>query len=213
MSSPDPNAERMIRDQLIPRGIRDPDVLDAMRRVPRPRFVAPEFRAEAWEDGPLPIGCDQTISQPYVVAFMTSQLPRGRGVRVLEIGTGCGYQTAVLAQLFENVFTIEFVPQLSAMAQCVLDELDIRNVAFRTGDGHAGWPEASPFQAIIGTAAAREVPPKLIEQLAIGGRMILPVGDRQHQELRLIEKTRVDHFTEQAVMPVRFVPMVQPEKS
>ncbi len=196
---------RMVTDQVEARGVVDPAVLAALRRVPRHRFVPAEYASEAYDDHPLSIGLGQTISQPYVVAFMTAALELDGDESVLEIGTGSGYQAAVLAELVPFVHTIEIVPELAEGARQVLAELGYDNVEVRTGDGYVGWPEAAPFDAILVTAAPDHVPPALVEQLAVGGRMILPVGDRR-QELRLLTRT-AQGVREESVLPVRFVPM------
>jgi protein-L-isoaspartate(D-aspartate) O-methyltransferase len=200
--------QRMVREQLESpsRGITDARVLDAMRRVPRHEFVPPEFRSHAYEDRPLPIGFGQTISQPYVVAFMTEQLQPGPTDRVLEIGTGSGYQAAVLAGLVQEVFTIEIVEPLAELAAATLHQVGCTNVFVRAGDGFKGWPEAAPFDAIIVTCAPEAVPPALVDQLKDGGRMIIPVGPMLQQELVLLEK-HGDQLDQRRVLPVRFVPM------
>jgi protein-L-isoaspartate(D-aspartate) O-methyltransferase len=199
--------ERMVREQLEAE-ILDPAVLAAMRAVPRHRFVSADQQARAYDDGPLPIGRGQTISQPFIVATMTELAAVGPGSRVLEIGTGCGYQTAVLAALGAEVWSIEIDEVLAAQAARVLRELGWGEdrVHLRVGDGWAGWPEAAPFAAIVVTAAPPVVPPILRAQLAPGGRLIIPVGGRQ-QELRVIVRDAGDRTLEQTVFPVRFVPM------
>jgi protein-L-isoaspartate(D-aspartate) O-methyltransferase len=197
--------ERMVSEQLAARGIRDERVLEAMRRVPRHRFVDPEEVPYAHEDRPLPIGHGQTISQPFIVAFMTEALELDGTERVLEIGTGSGYQAAVLAELAREVFTIEIVPALGEEARARLAELGYRNVHVLVGDGYQGWPEHAPFDAIIVTAAPDHVPQPLVEQLAPLGRMIVPVGTRD-QELVLLRRTETGLVSE-SVLPVRFVPM------
>ena len=202
---------RMVVDQLEARDVRDPRVLTAMAAVPRHAFVPSDLRAHAYEDGPLPIGSGQTISQPYVVAAMTELAQLRPGARVLEIGTGCGYQTAVLAELTPEVYSIEIVPELAARAADTLGRLGYHHVHLRHGDGYAGWPEAAPFDAILVTAAPPTVPATLLHQLAIGGRMVIPVGV-EHQELELIVRTAVDRWTERTIFPVRFVPMTHPAR-
>jgi len=197
--------QRMVREQLVARGIRDPRVLDAMRRVPRHALVPEAVRSLAYEDRPLPIGFGQTISQPYIVAAMTEVLELEGDERVLEIGTGSGYQAAVLALLCREVFSIELEKVLADRAREDLARLGYANVHVRNGDGYRGWPEAAPFDAIAVTAAPDHVPPALVEQLAVGGRMIIPVG-RALQDLLLV--TRGESGVEQRVlMGVRFVPM------
>ena len=199
--------ERMVAEQLAGRDIRDPRVLDAMRKVPRHQFVPAARRSSAYEDFPLPIGRDQTISQPYIVAYMTQALDLQPSHKVLEIGTGSGYQAAVLAELAAQVYTIEIVGELATRATETLASAGYRNVHVRHGDGYAGWPEHAPFDAIMVTAAPDHVPEPLIQQLAAGGRMIIPVGDR-YQELRLIQKT-VNGLVERSTIPVRFVPLTR----
>jgi len=205
-SDPDVARERMVEEQIIARGIRDPRVIAALRAVPRHEFIPEELRAEAYDDGPLPIGYGQTISQPYIVAFMTEALALQPGHRVLEIGTGSGYQAAVLARLVRDVYSIEIVAPLGQRATTDLARLGIKNVHVRIGDGYAGWPAAAPFDAIIVTCAPDHIPAPLIEQLREGGRMIIPVGESPAQSLYLMEK-RGGEVTRVAVMPVRFVPM------
>lgn len=195
----------MVDEQLRARGIRDPRVLDAMSRVPRHLFVPDESRAEAYGDHPLPIGHGQTISQPYIVAFMTEALRLEKSHRVLEIGTGSGYQAAVLAELAGEVFTIEIVEPLAASARRTLAETGYRNVTVRAGNGYLGWPEQAPFDRIMVTAAPDDVPPALVEQLKIDGLMAIPVGVGV-QELRILRRTPGGVET-LATLPVRFVPM------
>ena len=196
----------MVRCQIEARGIRDPLVLSAMRRVPRERFVPDADRTFAYSDGPLSIGFGQTISQPYIVALMTELLRPHPGMRVLEIGTGSGYQTAVLADCVAEVFTVEIVPELSERASGLLRELGHANVRFRVGDGSLGWPEHAPYEGILAAAAAAAVPRALLDQLAVSGRLILPVGSGEDQRLLRIVRTK-DGFLEDTVAPVRFVPM------
>lgn len=187
--------------------ITDPRVIESMRRTPRHLFMPPEERPFAYEDRPVPIGHDQTISQPSLVAHMTEQLHPRPGDRVLEIGTGSGYQAAVLSPLVGEVFSIEIVPPLAKRAARTLRALGCKNVHLRLGDGSLGWPEAAPFDAIIVTCAPDAIPTPLIDQLREGGRMIIPVGPRgEVQELRLLEK-KAGAIEQQSVMPVRFVPM------
>jgi protein-L-isoaspartate(D-aspartate) O-methyltransferase len=198
----------MVEEQLMARGIRDAAVLAAMLRVPRARFVPEELGAHAYTDSPLPIGGGKTISQPYIVAVMTELARVHPGARVLEIGTGSGYQTAILAAIGAEVWSIEIDPDLAARAERALRGLghDDARVHLRIGDGHLGWPDAAPFDAIVVTAAPALVPEPLREQLAIGGRLVIPVGG-SHQELMVI--TRVDEVAhaEAYVFPVSFVPM------
>jgi len=202
--------EEMIQRQIAARGIRDARVLAALRAVPRHLFVTPGTEDEAYEDRPMPIGYGQTISQPYIVALMT-ELARVRpGDRVLEIGTGSGYQAAVLSRLAGAVHTIEIVEPLAARARKVLADLGCANVSVRTGDGYLGWPEAAPFDAIVVTAAPDHVPPALVTQLKPGGRLVIPVGGvLDIQELRLIEKDQAGSVHARDVTEVRFVPLVR----
>ena len=197
----------MVASQLARRGIRDRRVLAAMARVPREWFLPPHAAREAYEDTPLPIGNGQTISQPYVVALMTRALAPRRGDCVLEVGTGSGYQTAILAHLTRRVFTIERLPDLLVEAEERLRRLRVSNVETRLADGARGWPEAAPFQGIIVTAAAPRVPAPLLEQLAVGGRLAIPVGDRSSQELLIYERAR-GGIEERSAGEVRFVPLI-----
>lgn len=187
--------------------VTDARVVEAMRAVPRHCFVPPERQAEAYRDHPLPIGHGQTISQPSLVAYMTQELRPRPEDRILEIGTGSGYQAAVLSRLVAEVYTIEIVEPLAARAAAVLAELGYGNVKTRAGDGHLGWPEVAPFDAILVTCAPDAVPPALVEQLREGGRMVVPVGpENEVQELYLLEK-RGGKVERRAILPVRFVPM------
>jgi protein-L-isoaspartate(D-aspartate) O-methyltransferase len=206
-SSPDWDGERkrMVEVQLAARDIRDERVLDAMRKVPRHLFVPEPQRAYAYIDSPLPIGHGQTISQPYIVAFMTQALKVGPGDRVLEIGTGSGYQAAVLGVLAKTVYTIEIVAPLADRARETLKSLGHKNIEVRTGNGYLGWPEQAPFDRIMVTAAPDEVPPALVQQLKLGGLMAIPVGT-DDQELRILRRTETGTET-LATLPVRFVPM------
>jgi protein-L-isoaspartate(D-aspartate) O-methyltransferase len=198
----------MVQGQIAARGIRDEPVLSAMARVLRHEFVPVSQRHLAYEDGPLPIGHGQTISQPYIVAFMTAALAPQPGDRVLEVGTGSGYQAAVLSGLVAEVYSIEIVEALAQRAKADLARLGCANVHVRCGDGHLGWPEAAPFDAIIVTCAPDHIPQALVDQLKVGGRMILPVGAQgDAQELYLLRKGPTG-LRKQAVLPVRFVPMV-----
>ncbi len=197
----------MVDEQLRPRGIADEAVLAAMTRVPRHRFVPPDFQPQAHGDFPLPIGFDQTISQPYIVAYMTEAARIGPEEKVLEIGTGSGYQAAILAEIAREVFSIEIIPELASRARILLGELGYKNVHVRTGDGYAGWKEEAPFDAIIVTAAPDHVPQALVDQLAVNGRMIIPVG-RGDQEMRVITRTPAG-VTQESTLPVRFVPLVR----
>jgi protein-L-isoaspartate(D-aspartate) O-methyltransferase len=199
-------ADRMVREQIEARGVRDARVLTALRSVPRHRFVPEAWRERAYEDGPLPIGEGQTISQPYIVAVMTELLHPAAGQRVLEVGTGSGYQAAVLAPLVAQVYSIEIVPELAERARGTLAELGVANVEVVTGDGYRGLPEHAPFDGILVTAAPPEVPKALLDQLAVGGRLVVPVGGFD-QELRVIERT-AEGTRSETLFPVRFVPMV-----
>jgi protein-L-isoaspartate(D-aspartate) O-methyltransferase len=199
--------EEMVRTQISARGVKDARVLDVMRTVPRHLFVPPDQKGSAYRDHPLPIGSGQTISQPYIVAFMTEQLGLKGGEKVLEIGTGSGYQAAVLAGIAGKVFSIEIRPELADEARDRLKALGFANAQVRSGDGYRGWPEEAPFDAIIVTAAPERVPPPLLEQLAADGRMVIPVGGF-YQELKVIERAGAG-FRERSVLPVRFVPFVR----
>ncbi len=198
--------ERMVQDQILARGIRDPRVLEALGKVPRHRFVPPEMQPSAYEDSALPIGMGQTISQPYVVAFMTEALELQPQDRVLEIGTGSGYQAAVLSLVVREVYSMEIVERLGREAEARLKEMGYANVHVRIGDGYRGWPEAAPFDAIIVTAAPLDVPPALVAQLRLGGRMVVPVG-RYVQNLIRLRRTEKG-LERENLLPVSFVPMV-----
>ena len=197
--------EKMVKIQIERRGIRDRRVLDALRRVERHRFVPPDLQERAYDDGALPIGEGQTISQPYIVSIMTELLKLGGDERVLEIGTGSGYQAAVLAELVSHVYTIEIVERLARQAEARLLALGYGNVTVRLGDGYRGWPEEAPFDAIIVTAAPDHVPQPLVDQLREGGRMVIPVGGGA-QDLVLLVKEQ-GKIREEQIIPVRFVPM------
>jgi protein-L-isoaspartate(D-aspartate) O-methyltransferase len=197
--------EEMVATQIASRDVRDPRTLAAMRKVARHLFVPPALAGQAYEDHPLPIGHGQTISQPYIVAFMTEALGLRGGETVLEVGTGSGYQAAVLGEIAARVYTIEIVAPLAEEAASLLKRLGYANVEVRAGDGYLGWPEAAPFDAIMVTAAAPRIPEPLKQQLKDGGRLILPVGD-EWQELVVVTR-RGDRFEERRVLPVRFVPM------
>src|SRR2546425_5008628 len=200
---------RMVLRQLAGRGVRDQRVLAAMRWVPREWFLPPHLAGDAYTDAPLPIGSGQTISQPYVVALMTKQLQPKRTDRILEIGTGSGYQTAILARLASGgkVFTIERLPDLLVEAEERFRRLGLTNIETRLGDGAAGWPECAPFQGIIVTAAAPGVPTPLTEQLALGGRLVIPIGDLASQELVILQRGPAG-LVERRAGGVRFVPLI-----
>jgi protein-L-isoaspartate(D-aspartate) O-methyltransferase len=200
---------RLVDQYIIPRGVQDPAVIAAMRHVPRHRFVPAKYSLFAYIDGPLPIGHGQTISQPSLVASMTQELKLTKTDKVLEIGTGSGYQAAILAELVDQVLTIEIVEPLARHAEQTLAELGYKNVRVRIGDGYQGWPEEAPFDAIIVTAASDHVPQPLLDQLAIGGRMILPVG-RAVQTLELHRRT-AEGYERKTLTLVRFVPLVHEE--
>lgn len=196
----------MVRKQIEARGVRDPRVLDAMRTVPRHRFMPESQRSAAYDDRPLPIGEGQTISQPYIVALMSELADLEPGDEVLEVGTGSGYQAAVLAEMGVKVYSIEIVEPLARRAKAILDELGYgKRVEVRHGDGYAGWPEQAPFDAVIVTAAPPKIPEPLKQQLEVGGRLIIPVG-KHFQSLLRVTRT-ADGFREESVIPVRFVPM------
>lgn len=203
-------AVKMVNEQIIVRGVTDQDVLKVLETTPRHQFVPPEIAKYAYDDSPLPIGEGQTISQPYIVAFMTEILDMDSTHRVLEIGTGSGYQAAVLSPLVKKVYTIEIVKTLANRADSTLQKMGYKNVTVRLGDGYKGWPEEAPFDRIIGTAAPAEIPPALIEQLKPGGMMVLPVGTKW-QELVVVKKSASGTISKKTVLPVRFVPMVHPE--
>lgn len=197
----------MVRRQLRARGIVDPRVLNAMEKIPRERFVPPDSMDQAYADRALCIGCEQTISQPYIVALMTEALELGGGETVLEIGTGSGYQTAILAELAREVFSIERLAPLAEQSRKTLDELDYHNVTIRVGDGTLGWPERAPFARIIVTAMAAECPPALFAQLAEGGILVIPLGERESQTLEAIRKVEGrKHST--SIAGCRFVPLI-----
>lgn len=197
--------QKMVDNQIIARGIADKNVIEAMRKIPRHLFVPKEERERAYSDGPLPIGHSQTISQPYIVAIMTELLGIDSTSKVLEIGTGSGYQAAVLGEIADSVYTIEIVTPLAEKAAEILDSLGYKNIFVRAGDGYQGWPEAAPFDAVIVTAAAPKIPQPLIDQLKTGGRLVIPVGDLS-QELYLVTKNE-EGIVKQSIIPVRFVPM------
>lgn len=199
--------EEMVRTQIEARGVKDKRVLEVMRKVERQRFVPKASQHLAYIDSPLAIGEGQTISQPYIVALMTELLQLKGNEKVLEIGTGSGYQAAILAELTKEVYTIEILPKLAERAEKLLKELGYTNIKVKCGDGYLGWPEVSPFDGIIVTCAPDKVPEALIEQLAEGGRMIIPVG-AVYQELKLLTKIK-GKIEEKNIIPVRFVPMIK----
>jgi len=201
----EPHRQRMVTTQIEARGIKDARVLEAVRRVPRHLFVPEELRRHAYADRPLPIGHHQTISQPYIVALMTELVRPRPGKKILEIGTGSGYQAAVLAECAAEVYTIEIVPELGQQAQRLLGELGYDNVHPRIGDGFDGWPDEAPFDAMIVTAAPPQVPQPLLDQLAVGGRLVIPVGEG-FQNLIVVTRTE-SGFQRSTITPVRFVPM------
>lgn len=196
----------MVDQQIAARGVSDPATLEAMRTVPRHEFLPLRLRDEAYMDYPLPIGHGQTISQPYIVAFMTEAIRPQPGEKILEIGAGSGYQAAILAQMGADVYTVEIVEPLAEMARQTLDRLGYKNAQVLHGDGYRGWPEHAPFDAIIVTCAPDKIPPDLVPQLKDGGRMIIPVGGGMNQELILLRK-QGGKVEKQSVLPVRFVPM------
>jgi len=199
--------KQMVEGQIKARGIRDPRVLDAMLKVERHLFVPSDKRHLAYEDHPLPIGEGQTISQPYIVALMTELLALKGTEKILEIGTGSGYQAAILAELAKEVYTIEIMEPLAVQSEALLKKLRYGNIKVKTGDGFLGWPEFSPFDGIIVTCAPGKIPPPLLEQLAEGGRLVIPVGTFW-QDLKLVRKTK-DRITVEDILPVRFVPMLR----
>jgi protein-L-isoaspartate(D-aspartate) O-methyltransferase len=204
-----PEVETMIEGQIVARGLTHKPTLTAMRAVPRHRFVPDDVKKEAYADHPLPIGHGQTISQPFIVAFMTEAAEIKPGLKVLEIGTGSGYQAAILAAMGAKVFTIEIIPALAERAAATLKKMGYDQVQVRAGDGYAGWPAEAPFDAIIVTAAPDTIPPALLEQLAEGGRLVIPVGPRLgSQELLLVTKTK-GKIQQRHLLPVRFVPFTR----
>ena len=202
--------ERMVQTQIKNRGISDKQVIDALMSVERHKFVLPEFIAQAYNDSPLPIEEGQTISQPYIVAFMTEALELNAEDKVLEIGTGSGYQAAILAEIVDSVFTIEIFETLGKKAQKLFNELGYANISTKIGDGYLGWRQHAPYDAIIVTCSPTRVPEALKNQLAEGGRMIIPVGKYPAQELVMLEKKK-GKIKQQKVLPVRFVPMINTE--
>ena len=202
--------ELMVRTQIQARGIEDERVLQSLREVPRHLFIEESRWSMAYSDTPLPTSNGQTISQPYIVALMTELLETSANHTVLEIGTGSGYQAAVLSGLVEHVYTIEIIPDLGRSAEQALNRLGYENISVRIGDGYQGWPEYAPFDRIIVTAAPEEIPQALVDQLKPGGRMVLPVGSQvSYQELMVLEKDEAGNVTTRNTIPVRFVPMVR----
>ena len=197
----------MVKTQIENRGITDESILRAFRKVERHKFILPRYLPYAYSDSPLPIYEGQTISQPYIVAFMTHALTLKKSDKVLEIGTGSGYQTAILAELCDSVFTIEIFEKLANKAMELFKNLDYTNVRCKIGDGYKGWPQHAPFNAILVTCAPTKIPEPLQEQLAEGGRMIIPVGNNPVQHLVLLKKNK-GKITEDSILPVRFVPMI-----
>jgi len=201
--------EQMVQDQIIARGVQDSATLCAMRTVARHEFVPPILVGQAYDDTPLPIGSEQTISQPYIVAFMTELIKPQKGQRILEVGTGSGYQAAVLAEIVDTVYSIEIISELAASSGERLKRLGYRNVVVRCGDGYEGWKECAPFDGILVTAAAEEIPQPLINQLKDGGILVIPVGSEASvQELTVVKKCGKNIET-QIVLPVRFVPLLR----
>jgi protein-L-isoaspartate(D-aspartate) O-methyltransferase len=200
--------ESMVQTQIVARGIADTATLRAMRSVPRHEFVPREWRAHAYDDSPLQIGYEQTISQPYIVAFMTELIRPCKGQRVLEVGTGSGYQAAVLAEIVDSVFTIELIWELAETATARLRQLGYRNIIVRQGDGYMGWPEHAPFDAILVTASAEEIPQPLVAQLKDGGVMVIPVGSTAEIQSLTVVRKQGNRVINESVLPVRFVPLI-----
>jgi len=198
----------MVFEQIIARGVTDPLVINAMQKVPRHKFVPLDIQSRAYQDCPLPIGFQQTISQPYIVAYMTEQLQLSKGDKILEIGTGSGYQTAVLAEISDQIYTIEIIKPLGLAAKSTLIAEGYSSVRFKIGDGYHGWAKYAPYDAIIVTASPNEVPKELIEQLADNGKLIIPVDDTSQQYLILYTKTK-EKIKKRKLIPVRFVPFIR----
>ena len=199
----------MVEDQIIKRGIEDKRVLDIMKSVERHKFVPEKYAKSAYKDGPLPIGHGQTISQPFIVAFMTENLKLDPNHRVLEIGTGSGYQTAILSGLSSHVYTMEIIDELVKLSSSVLKKLGFDNVTVRNGNGYKGWAEEAPFDRIMVTAAPEEIPNMLVDQLTEGGIMVIPVGEQfEIQYLWVLTKEQSGSIKKEKILPVRFVPMV-----
>lgn len=199
----------MVEQQIKQRGVTDTRVLAAMETIPRDRFIPPDVRSQAYDDIPLAIGFNQTISQPYIVAYMTDVLDVHDSHRVLEIGTGSAYQTAILATLAREVWTIEVVPALAAAATDLLRALGLANVHVKLGDGHGGWPEQAPFDRIMVTAAPNEIPEPLIEQLAVGGRLVIPVGSQGGPQWMTVVEKSSNGLVQNRTIPVQFVPLTR----
>ena len=204
--------KKMVKDQIEARGIRDPRTLAVMQKVERHLFVKPEYLNIAYRDGPLPIHCEQTVSQPYIVALMTDLLRLTPTSKVLEIGTGCGYQTAILAELAGEVYSVEILPTLAKSAKARLERLNYRNIYFKEGNGHHGWQEYAPYDAVLVAAAPKVVPEHLVQQLGEGGRMVIPVGDSEQNLLLIQKKPQIEEGSEPflettEVTGVSFVPM------
>ena len=202
----------MVERQIRQRGVADTRVLSAMETIPRERFVPSDAHAQAYDDVPLAIGFNQTISQPYIVAYMTEVLDVRESHRVLEIGTGSAYQAAVLASLAREVWTIEIVPELAASASLLLRDLGLNNVHIRLGDGYSGWPEQAPFDRIMATAAPDEIPDPLIEQLAVGGRLVIPVGSQGGPQWMTVVEKSSNGVVQNRTIPVQFVPLTRNRK-
>ncbi len=201
--------ENMVNTQIKARGVNDNKVLAAFRRVPRHMFVGPDQKIQAYEDYPLPIEHDQTISQPYIVALMTEALKLTGEEKVLEIGTGSGYQTAILAEIVKHVYTIERFEKLSRSASILLNKLGYKNISYRVGDGTKGWPEEAPFEGILVAAATADIPPALMEQLAPGSRLVIPVGDSRSQDLLIVSKDERGNLDRENLGGCRFLPLVK----
>jgi len=201
---------RMVEDQILARGVQDTATLRAMSTVPRHLFVPDQLAHRAYEDTPLPIGQGQTISQPYIVALMTELIKPHHGQRVLEVGTGSGYQAALLAEIVDSVFTIEILPDLARSASERLRDMGYGNVLVRQGDGYLGWPERAPFDAILVTAAAEEIPGPLVDQLKDGGLMVIPVGPPEMVQALTLVKKQGNNVATRSLVPVRFVPLTRP---
>ncbi len=201
--------QEMVKEQIVARGVQDFNTLEAMRKVPRHEFVLTQYLKYAYEDTPLPIEDNQTISQPYIVALMTELIKPRKGMRVLEVGTGSGYQAAILAEIVDTVYTIEILSSLTKSATKRLERLGYKNIHVRCGDGYLGWQEAAPFDAIIVTAAAEHIPQPLVEQLKDGGIMVIPVGSTLFVQSLIVVKKSGNRIEKQNILPVRFVPLIR----